>query len=175
MRPPSFLDCQSSGAVWKSRWPSWAPVPNKPTVSVDVKQHFNNNILERLSLSLFNPCCDCPKACCPPTQTESVLSSAHPHAPENHHFSCRGKASCGITLGTVMDSTRNRFTHCCFFPHPYLWVKPCAHLAGQSIILPFLSILKHKGQISNILCAHTYIHTPSTHIHTLNDKHTGFI
>ena len=26
----------SSGAVWKSRWPSWAPVPNKPTVSVDV-------------------------------------------------------------------------------------------------------------------------------------------
>ena len=32
---------QSSGAVWKSRWPSWAPVPNKPTVSVDVKQHFN--------------------------------------------------------------------------------------------------------------------------------------
>ena len=32
---------QSSGAVWKSRWTSWAPVPNKPTVSVDVKQHFN--------------------------------------------------------------------------------------------------------------------------------------
>ena len=31
---------QSSGAVWKSRWTSWAPVPNKPTVSVDVKQHF---------------------------------------------------------------------------------------------------------------------------------------
>ena len=30
---------QSSGDVWKSRWPSWAPVPNKPTVSVDVKQH----------------------------------------------------------------------------------------------------------------------------------------
>ena len=32
---------QSSGAVWKSRWTSWATVPNKPTVSVDVKQHFN--------------------------------------------------------------------------------------------------------------------------------------
>ena len=28
------------GAVWESRWQSWAPVPNKPTVSVDVKQHF---------------------------------------------------------------------------------------------------------------------------------------
>ena len=28
---------------WKSRWPSWAPVPNKPTVSVDVKQHFKIN------------------------------------------------------------------------------------------------------------------------------------
>ena len=32
---------QSSGGVWKSRCPSWAPVPNTPTVSVDVKQHFN--------------------------------------------------------------------------------------------------------------------------------------
>ena len=32
-------DRECSGAVWKSRWPSWAPVPNKPTVSVDVKQH----------------------------------------------------------------------------------------------------------------------------------------
>ena len=28
-------------AVWKSRWTSWAPVPNKPTISVDVKQHFS--------------------------------------------------------------------------------------------------------------------------------------
>ena len=33
---------QSSGAVWKSRWPSWVSVPNKPTVSVDVKQHSTN-------------------------------------------------------------------------------------------------------------------------------------
>ena len=35
----SRLKRQSSGAVWKSRWPSWVPVPNKPTVSVDIKQH----------------------------------------------------------------------------------------------------------------------------------------
>ena len=28
--------CQSSGGVWKSRWTSWAPIPKKPTVSVDV-------------------------------------------------------------------------------------------------------------------------------------------
>ena len=34
---------RSSGAVWKSRWTSWVPVPKKPTVSVDVEQHFNNN------------------------------------------------------------------------------------------------------------------------------------
>ena len=32
---------RSSGAVWKSRSPSWVPVSNKLTVSVDVKQHFN--------------------------------------------------------------------------------------------------------------------------------------
>ena len=32
---------QNSRAVWKSRWISSAPVPNKPTISVDVKQHFN--------------------------------------------------------------------------------------------------------------------------------------
>ena len=35
------LSRDSSGSVWKSRWTSWAPVLNKPTVSVDVKQHFN--------------------------------------------------------------------------------------------------------------------------------------
>ena len=32
---------QRSGAVSESRWTSWVLVPNKPTVSVDVKQHFN--------------------------------------------------------------------------------------------------------------------------------------
>ena len=36
---------QSSVAVWQSRWTSWAPVPNKPTVSVDVNQHPTNNHL----------------------------------------------------------------------------------------------------------------------------------
>ena len=34
---------QSSADVWKSRWPSWAPVPNKPRVSLDVKQHSTNS------------------------------------------------------------------------------------------------------------------------------------
>ena len=34
----SVSPVQSSGAVWKSRWTSRAPVPNKPAVSVDVKQ-----------------------------------------------------------------------------------------------------------------------------------------
>ena len=41
----SHSDLQNSEAVWKSRWLSWAPVPNKPMVSVDVKwtlhQHFD--------------------------------------------------------------------------------------------------------------------------------------
>ena len=32
------------GTVWKSRWTSRAPVPNIPTVSVDVKQPFNQPI-----------------------------------------------------------------------------------------------------------------------------------
>ena len=33
-----------SGAVLKSKWPSWAPVPNKSTpVFVDVKQHSTNS------------------------------------------------------------------------------------------------------------------------------------
>ena len=40
--------CQS-----KSRWPSWAPVPNKPTVSVNVKQHFNNNNNNNRLIILF--------------------------------------------------------------------------------------------------------------------------
>ena len=48
------LSCQSSGAVRKSRWTSWAPVPNKPTVSVDVKQHFKQAflVLSRFGLAV---------------------------------------------------------------------------------------------------------------------------
>ena len=51
------LSClrQSSGAVWKSRWPSWAPVPDKLTVSVDVKQHFNQSCL-RWKVVVPNTC-----------------------------------------------------------------------------------------------------------------------
>ena len=30
MEEEGGVDFQSSGALWKSRWPSWAPVPNKP-------------------------------------------------------------------------------------------------------------------------------------------------
>ena len=45
----SLVQTQSSGAVWKSRWPSWAPVPNKPRVSVDVKQHSSNRLWVHLS------------------------------------------------------------------------------------------------------------------------------
>ena len=36
----SWQSPQSSGAVWKLRWPSLVPVPNKPMVSVDVQEHF---------------------------------------------------------------------------------------------------------------------------------------
>ena len=51
---------QSSEAVWKSRWTSWAPVPNKPTVSVDLKQHSTNCLEEgvrdeHLHIILFWP------------------------------------------------------------------------------------------------------------------------
>ena len=38
--PTQDRTSQSLKAVWKSRWTSWAS--DKPTVSVDVKQHFND-------------------------------------------------------------------------------------------------------------------------------------
>ena len=43
-----------------SRWTSWAPIPNKPTVSVDIKQHFNFNCLLQSGsnlLTLFSTFC----------------------------------------------------------------------------------------------------------------------
>ena len=43
---------QSPGAVRESRWPTVAPVPNKPTVSVDVKQHFSNSLQTEGSMDL---------------------------------------------------------------------------------------------------------------------------
>ena len=38
--PDVFRAQELCVCVWKSRWTSWAPAPNIPTVSVDVKQHF---------------------------------------------------------------------------------------------------------------------------------------
>ena len=34
----------------ESRWTSWDPFPNKPTISVDVKQHFNQ-VFRRVAVS----------------------------------------------------------------------------------------------------------------------------
>ena len=51
------MTLQSSAAVWQSRWPSWAPVPKKPTVSVDLKLN------QRLITFVFFPklrCFVCP-------------------------------------------------------------------------------------------------------------------
>ena len=44
---------QGSGAVWKSRWTSWAPIPDKPMVSVDVKQRFNQLLYVPALYALF--------------------------------------------------------------------------------------------------------------------------
>ena len=44
----------------KLRWTSWVPIPNKPTVSLDIKQHFNFNCLLQAGsnlLSLFSTFC----------------------------------------------------------------------------------------------------------------------
>ena len=53
---PILPVCQSSRAVWKSRWPSWAPIPNKPTVSVDVKQHSTNHLFVHTEEGVYYAC-----------------------------------------------------------------------------------------------------------------------
>ena len=45
-----YQNQQSSGVVWKSRWPSWAPIPNKPMPSVDIKQHSTNQNQSNITL-----------------------------------------------------------------------------------------------------------------------------
>ena len=52
-RTPFIMTKQNSGAVWKSRWPSWAPLPNNPTVSVDVKHHSTNQYDKTQNTALF--------------------------------------------------------------------------------------------------------------------------
>ena len=47
-------DCQSSGSVWKSRWLSWAPIPNKPTVFVDVTEPTSTNY--ECTFHMFTTC-----------------------------------------------------------------------------------------------------------------------
>ena len=57
----SSIETQNSGAVWKLRWTSWAPVPNKPTVSVDIKQHFNLLKLPTTEMVSFSPTTSLPQ------------------------------------------------------------------------------------------------------------------
>ena len=58
--------------AWKSRWTSWAPVPNKPMVSVNIKQHFNKpllylqtpNVLLQAPVVLADTYCTATSPCC---------------------------------------------------------------------------------------------------------------
>ena len=67
--------CQSSGAVSKSRWTSWAPVPNKPTASVDVKQHFNHQATFYVFGSCFRTLAVIPVSECLSEARQSKLQS----------------------------------------------------------------------------------------------------
>ena len=67
-------------------WPSWAPVPNKPKVSKDVKQHFNNNNRESQSSGAQELCesrCGRPGLPVPNKPTVSVDVKQHFNQP---HF-----------------------------------------------------------------------------------------
>ena len=128
----TYISIQSSGAVWKSRWPSWAPVPNKPTVSVDVKQHFNNTSSRpSLKSHMFfvdvkhherKKDCLLLKCCFTSTETEGLLGTG---AQDVHlHFHTAPELwerlhSQGATGGQVVSALPQR---CC--PLSPLWYGP---------------------------------------------------
>ena len=88
---------QSSGAVWKSRWPSWAPVPNKPTVSVDVTQHWSAQWHDSTPLpGLHRPTC-----CTFSLKMSTVIPVPQKVHPETAQWfsSCRPNITCDENRG----------------------------------------------------------------------------
>ena len=78
---------QSPGAVWKSRWTSWAPVPNKAMVSVDVKQHFNQKGRKRRkSVVECKPCSVQQSLFCTTCSTDHFLITRLHIAQPNVHL-----------------------------------------------------------------------------------------
>ena len=60
----------------KLRWPSWAPVTNKPTVSVDVKQHSANQPTNQVWIQVHTHICFSSK--CDNRLLDAVVALATP-------------------------------------------------------------------------------------------------
>ena len=101
---------------WKSRWPSWAPVPNKPTISMDVKRHFNQLVTGSACLVLVCPSptnlmvsldvkhhvylltCSTPPPPPPPPPIKSVVFATEPKATasRNTHVTVATKTTASV-------------------------------------------------------------------------------
>ena len=113
--------CQSSGGVWKSRWPSWAPRPNEPYGFCGRKATLNHaHALVTHSLSLI----------CQP----DIRGHEAPHHPKTN-----SKKQGGMEVGEEREYTPIAT------PSPPGWL---LHLDGQRWE-PFECFINCKGQSHN--------------------------
>ena len=126
---------QSPGAVRKSRWPSRAPVPNKPTVSAEVKrQHFKQMIQfsyvttrGQLSSSLT--------LCCLVNECAAVPASVCVSVPLTYRHKCRTESGSG-SHSAVYDKIQ-LFT--CFGMFSELWKSTSCLLSSSFFFFFFFS------------------------------------
>ena len=155
---PTAIECHSSGARWKSRWTSWAPVPNKLTVSVDVKQHFNNN--DRIAcivLSVRLGTCSCPTNSSPPSEGYVDI---------HFHSHCRCRCIWSLLCSAILHSRADSLHSCCV----WLYVSECISLRHAYNIHPSAvfgsshsKLLPSGSSHSKLLPSRRIVCTPYNH------------
>ena len=199
--PKKQLKTQSSGAVWKSRWPSWAPVPNKPTVSVDVKQYsaiIKSVLLSRSDLVIFSYCDKKKKkklcllcrldSCTVPLVTSWACGNAGTgnqanwsglrtrnvflNRSENPLTDSRERSSQGKTIACITPQSSLPCLVCC--PSFFLFFFSFFSLPSSEHIKPPFKVLVEKNLEAQLLPPPPFPHT-HTHTHTHTRAHTHIL
>ena len=164
------MGCQSSGAVWKWRWPSWAPIPNKPSLWCHwyQTQGANGNTDGHVM----------PVSVHTHTHTRT---HTHTHAHTHTHTCTHTHTHTHAHMHVRTHAHTHTHTHAeyqCDFIYTESQCDPCVHALNASLY-SFVDSLVHNindtncwaqmAELTVLLCVHTHTHT---HTHTLTKMHT---
>ena len=120
---------QCSGAVRKAMWPCWAPIPNKPMFSVDIKQH----LTKRLWKKMVQKCVQLVFCCCtyPTVQTELVTHNKQVPQTVSYSSNIDGPFS-GMNVGVTIKVRLRQHKKKPWFPW-WLYTRESIGAVSQSV------------------------------------------